>query len=192
MTDDELRAANENSKRAARIKSASDPDARRLAEVEQAVIAAHEELEAEESQMRADGKYADGYIAQHIAARRTQSQTYLDKLKIDIVDPIATKIEARAKATAFQVPERTAVHIEASQHYSRLDSDRRQEAISRAITGKDDVLAEALLTGRDEITDITRDHLMRRLSPMTDDKDQIMDMAKRVQSTLNTIKGSKS
>ena len=186
----EHRAAIEMHRQQDRIRTASDPDAIRLAEVESAVVASKTELETEEQQMRTDGKYADGYIDEHMANRKTQSLAYINKLKKDIVDPIAKKIERQAQATVVEIPERTAVHIEASQHYAALDSDRRQEAISRAIVGKDDVLAVALLTGRDPITDITRGHLMRRITPATEQREQIMSIAKRVQATLNTIEGA--
>jgi len=185
------REAIETQHRQTRVKTATDPDAVRLAEVESAAIESKTALEAEETQMRADGKYADGYIANHMAIRKTQSLAYIDKLRTDIVDPIAKSVEEAAKITATQIPKRTPIHIEASQHYAVLDSDRRQEAIGRAITGKDDVLAVALLTGRDPITDITRDQLMKRLEPDTDQKDTIMNMAKRVQATFATIEGAR-
>lgn len=197
MTDDELRAANENSKRAARIKSASDPDARRLSEVEQAVIAAHEELAedaAEFSRLVATERMTQTVAMERMAERKEQSQAYLDKLKTSIVDPIATKIEARAKATAFQMPARNENHNDALRQYERASLDKKQDLITNAIAGLDNDMAEALLIAqvRLDLHPETREHLMRRLSPMTDDKDQIMDMAKRVQSTLNTIKGARS
>ena len=63
----------ETQHRQTRVKTATDPDAVRLAEVESAVIASKTALETEEVQMRADGKYADGYIDKHMANRKTQS-----------------------------------------------------------------------------------------------------------------------
>ncbi len=155
MTDH--RQAIEEQRQRERVASASDPDAVRLAEVETAVTASKTALETEEAQMRSDGKYTDDYIVTHMHERKQQTRAYIDKLQKDVVDPIAKRIEQRATATAFEIPERTPIHIEASQHYSALDSDRRQEAIGRAVTGKDDVLAVALLTGRDSIADITRE-----------------------------------
>ena len=106
-----------------RVRTANSPDSVRLAEVETAVIASKQALIDEGATMRADGKYADGYIDNHIAQRKTQSVAYIDKLKKDIVDPIALKIESQAKATAFELPERMATHVEASAHYSALVSD---------------------------------------------------------------------
>ncbi len=187
----EHRAAIDAQHRDARIASATTDDDKKLASVEIAVIASQAALETEEAQMRADGKYADGYIDNHMQQRKQQSFAYIAKLKGDVVDPIAKRVEQQAIDTAPVMPERTAIHIEASAHYSALDSDRRQEAIGRAITGKDDVLAVALLTGRDLLTDVTIDQLKRRIAP--DDKSEretILKMAERVQATLNTIEGA--
>lgn len=188
MTDH--KTAIETQKRKARLASAKDANEIKLAEVESAVIASKTALETEETQMRADGKYADGFIVTHMANRKTMSQSYIDKLRTDIVEPIAKQTEDAAKATVTELPERTPIHIEASQHYAALDSDRRQEAIGCAITGKDDVLAVALIIGRDPITDITYEQLMNRLSPGDDQKDKVLNIAKRLQATFTTIEGA--
>jgi hypothetical protein len=45
--------------------------------------------------MRAAGKYADGYIDNHMTNRKAQSVAYIDKLKKVIVDPLAKDLEPR-------------------------------------------------------------------------------------------------
>lgn len=177
--------------RAKRLASATTDDEKKLADVEIAVIASRQALIDEEQTMRDDDKYSDAYIVAHMTKRKEHSKAYIAKLAA-IVDPIARRVESKAKATEFQIPTRSAIHIEASAHYNALDSDRRQEAISRAIVGKDNVLAVALLTAPgDPITDITRDLLIKRLAPQ-DNREKILDTAKRVQATLATIEGEET
>ena len=176
-----------------RIANAASSDEKRLAEVENAVLAAKQQLAEEAAEMSrqvAADRITQSVAQERIANRKRESVTLIEEMRKNIVEPIAKKVEDAAAATVYELPERTAVHMEASAHYAAQNSDGRQDLISAAVTGKDDVLAVALLTGRDPITDITRQHLMERLAPASADTDQILKLAQRVQDTLNTLEGA--
>ena len=66
------------------------------------------------------------------------------------------------------LPERTDSHREVSQFFRTLTGDKREEALSRALSGKDPLLAEALATeppSMSSLTDISRQMLIKRIQP---------------------------
>lgn len=165
-------------------------DITRLNEVTDAAHAALEHIRKRKAELKESGNYTDAYISKEMAVMGHQWIEQRAKLTSEIVNPIDERFKAIDPNP--QLPERTAIHVEASQHYAALQSDKRQEAIARAVVGKDDLLAVALLTGRDPITDITREQLLRRVTPpdLAEKQAERVDMLRRVRDvrvTLNDI-----
>lgn len=163
MNDDIHREAIDRDKAKDFAATATSPDEKALADINAALHAlptalAEKRAELVEAGFREDvvekklGDHRAGLIKQ---ARLLQDQAEgLRGAYTDDDDP-------------FQIT-RDATHIEASAHFNSLNIEKRDEALFRAIRGEDDLLAEALLTGRHGLSDLTLEKLRKRLTP--DDK----------------------
>lgn len=177
-------------KRGERLTSATHEDAKRLAEVEASAVAMLDSAREKIVTLKSQGDMTDQAIGKQIAIISHQWVEQRSELSRTIIDPI----EDRAKQIDIgsQVIERTAAHVEASAHYAALTIDKKLEAIARAITGLDDLLAAALLTGREPLADETIKNLQKRVMP-TDvrakrsERDDMLARVRQTRITLNEI-----
>ena len=187
----EHRAAIETSHRNERIATAETSDEKKLASVEQAVIASKTELAelADELNELVENQRITAVVAEErMSARRAEHATLIDKLKTDIVDPIAAKIEVIEPG----LPESDGNHREARADYEAMTEDERSHALIKAMRGDDPVMAVALLGGRRWFSDTTRNKLLAAITPeaVKEKQRSTAKLDKKVRGTLSTIEGA--
>ena len=170
--------------------TATHEDAKRLAEVEASAVATLDNVSEKIVTLKSQGDFTDQAIAKQLATLSDAWKSQRSELSRTIIDPIeerTNKID-----TGSRVIERSPMHVEASSHYAALTIDKKLEAIARAITGSDDLLAEALLTGREPLADETILSLQKRITP-TDvqakrsERDDMLARVRQTRITLNEI-----
>lgn len=154
-------------------RTAATPDEKALADINEALHAMPQALAEKRAELEQAG-YRDEKIADELVAFRTslikQARLLQDR---------AEALRGSYKDDFFEI-ERGDDHREASQWFESLDIDKRNEALHRAGSGEDDLLAEALLTGRHSINEIDLERIRARVWP-----DDMIEQNKR-NATMRT------
>lgn len=157
-----------------------------LADVERAALAYERKIGETRKTLEDENRLTSEAIGQEISGLVVGWHGELPGL-----EKIIDEIESRSKFDKSPgLPERTEEHKEISAHFKTLKGDQRQEAIARAISGKDESLALALATEppfTSTLTDFDRNLIIDRVAP-----DAYKEQAARASDITQRIAGARA